>query len=632
MKGEKPIRILHVDDEKNQLEFTKMFLEEIDEEMIVDSAKTPEEAVELQQKNKYDCVISDYKMLKMTGIELAQKVRENSTVPFILYTGQGSEEVAESAFEAGVDDYLRKESEPSHYQVLAKRVRQNVEKHRADTLYRKVVEESRDGIMIIINDKIAFINSAASSLFGDKKPNKLVGKDISEFFIEGKKTLLEKLEECCETSKTSILETAFKTIFGAFRVAEISVSKIVYLGDDAFLCFIRDITQKKRIQEQLDAIHKQASRLSTLLSIVEIAETTLSIMESVFELQINAFLIKENDSLKTMGVRGAPSIKLTLPMSGPEIAVKAAREKKSILVNDIRKSSVFFKASTESLSELAVPAVIDGETVAVLDVESRQLNEFSKSDQKLLETLAFHVAFSVNRVKKQQIGFNNEDEQKLHLNYALGRLENAEIVTYLVNKDLQGSLQSIKNASEILVDHPDILVDIAAAIDRTADHAVTVSEKIRDTVTRSSSDNEMIEANQIVKQSLASFYIPKKIEVHARYFDENMTIQIDKTKMIRVLDNIIRNSVEAMPQGGKITIHVKKKGSNAMIEVKDTGEGIPEEVKERLFEPFNTTKPNHEGLGLTYIKKIIESAGGNVSIQTERGKGTSVTVSLPLKF
>ena len=120
MKGDRvnrdrPIRILHVDDEENQLEFTKLFLEEIDKDVVIDSTSDPDEAIQLASKNSYDCIVSDYKMLTMSGIELAQRVRRSSNVPFILYTGQGSEEVAQLAFEAGVDDYLKKEPEPSHY-------------------------------------------------------------------------------------------------------------------------------------------------------------------------------------------------------------------------------------------------------------------------------------------------------------------------------------------------------------------------------------------------------------------------------------------------------------------------------------------------------------------------------------
>ena len=122
MTGEKPLKILHVDDEENQLEFTKLFLEQIDKDVVIDSVTNPDEALELQENKNYDCIVSDYKMVSMNGIELAQKVRLKSDVPFILYTGQGSEEVAELAFTSGVDDYLRKETEPTHYQVLAKRI------------------------------------------------------------------------------------------------------------------------------------------------------------------------------------------------------------------------------------------------------------------------------------------------------------------------------------------------------------------------------------------------------------------------------------------------------------------------------------------------------------------------------
>jgi len=128
---ERPIRVLHVDDEEDQLRFTKMFLEELDDEVTVDSVSDPDEAIRLQGRNSYDIVVSDYKMVSMTGIELFQKVRKRSDVPFILYTGRGGEEVAESAYEAGMDGYMKKEVDPCHYQSLSKRIRQIVEGRRA---------------------------------------------------------------------------------------------------------------------------------------------------------------------------------------------------------------------------------------------------------------------------------------------------------------------------------------------------------------------------------------------------------------------------------------------------------------------------------------------------------------------
>jgi DNA-binding NtrC family response regulator len=137
---ERKIRVLHVDDEEDQLKFTKMFLEELDHGIIVDSVADPEDAIQLQKRNSYDVLLSDYVMMKMTGLTLLQKVREKSDVPFILYTGKGGEEVAESAFKEGADSYMKKEAEPGHYKALSTRIRQVVEKRRTG---KAVAEETR---------------------------------------------------------------------------------------------------------------------------------------------------------------------------------------------------------------------------------------------------------------------------------------------------------------------------------------------------------------------------------------------------------------------------------------------------------------------------------------------------------
>jgi PAS domain S-box-containing protein len=283
MKGDRvnrdrPIRILHVDDEENQLEFTKLFLEEIDKDVVIDSTSDPDEAIQLASKNNYDCIVSDYKMLTMSGVELAQKVRENSSVPFILYTGQGSEEVAQSAFEAGVDDYLKKESEPSHYQILARRVRQNVEKHRAELLYRKVVDESRDGIIIVTGTTIAFANQAASRMIGGDEPENYVGKNLLDYVIGNEKEMLSRLCAKEEGEAAPLLEVQFRTGKGSIRVAEVSSTLINYLGQESHLYFFRDVTHRKRAEERVEALHQQAVRLGSLTDLRSVAAATLDIM------------------------------------------------------------------------------------------------------------------------------------------------------------------------------------------------------------------------------------------------------------------------------------------------------------------------------------------------------------------
>ncbi len=138
----KNIKVLHIDDDTNCLMFTKKFLEMNDPSLILESAKTADEALKLMKDTEFDCVISDFKMPKTDGLELANEIKSKTNVPFIFYTGKESEEVAESFFSSNVDDYIRKEFDSSHYKVLAKKIRTAVENHRAETLFENVAEKS----------------------------------------------------------------------------------------------------------------------------------------------------------------------------------------------------------------------------------------------------------------------------------------------------------------------------------------------------------------------------------------------------------------------------------------------------------------------------------------------------------
>jgi PAS domain S-box-containing protein len=633
MKGDRvnrdrPIRILHVDDEENQLEFTKLFLEEIDKDVVIDSTSDPEEAVRLASKNSYDCIVSDYKMLTMSGIELAQKVRENSNVPFILYTGQGSEEVAQSAFEAGVDDYLKKESEPSHYQILARRVRQNVEKHRAEQLYRKVVDESRDGIIIITGTTIAFANRAAGRMIGGGEPGDFVGKNLLDYVIGNEKEVLGRLCAEGEGEEAPLLEVQFRTGKGSIRVAEVSSTLINYLGQESHLCFFRDVTHRKHAEERVEALHQQAVRMGSLTDLNGVAATALDIMEDAFEYQVISFHVVEGARLNTLDIRGAPRLSLSLPMEGPGITVKAAREKHSILVNDVRGCKDFFRGSVDSMSELAVPVVVEGETAAVLNVESMELNDFTEDDRKLLETLSYHVAYAVSRVTGRKPG--SEAEKAVRLDYALGRLDDAEKVDTLVQGDLKGSLRSIRNASGILRDKPEMLPDLVTSIDRDAEHASKVADMIRETVAAPIMGGSFSEVNVVVKSVLELAYVPRNVHVRSALSEAKLIAEVPVEKMTRLLDNLVRNAVESMENGGTLEVKVTARQGSAKIEVRDTGSGIPPHAMDRLFQPFNTTKKGHSGLGLAYAKETLEAAGGSIEAKTGE-KGTTMVVTVPTR-
>ena len=121
------LRVLYVDDEENPLVIAKTFLEKIDSEMLVNILSSPEEALKII--DSYQCIITDFKMPKMDGLEFAQKIREKSKVPIILYTAWGSGDLFEKASAVGIDECVSKGYDRDHYEVLVKQIKSLIKNH-----------------------------------------------------------------------------------------------------------------------------------------------------------------------------------------------------------------------------------------------------------------------------------------------------------------------------------------------------------------------------------------------------------------------------------------------------------------------------------------------------------------------
>jgi signal transduction histidine kinase len=110
---------------------------------------------------------------------------------------------------------------------------------------------------------------------------------------------------------------------------------------------------------------------------------------------------------------------------------------------------------------------------------------------------------------------------------------------------------------------------------------------------------------------------------------EDLQARVDPEPVKRALLNLMKNALQAMPGGGNLTVRARVEGSRVQIEVQDDGPGIPPEARERIFEPFYTTKPQGSGLGLAIARKIAEENGGRLEVESETGMGTTFRVTLP---
>jgi PAS domain S-box-containing protein len=114
--------------------------------------------------------------------------------------------------------------------------------------------------------------------------------------------------------------------------------------------------------------------------------------------------------------------------------------------------------------------------------------------------------------------------------------------------------------------------------------------------------------------------------------DQNLPpVQFDPVHLRQVILNIAKNGIEAMPQGGTLTVVSGREADRVFVQISDTGEGIPPEVMEKIFQPFLSTKPKGSGLGLAISQKIMEAHQGSITLESAPQQGTRVTCYLKVE-
>lgn len=142
---------------------------------------------------------------------------------------------------------------------------------------------------------------------------------------------------------------------------------------------------------------------------------------------------------------------------------------------------------------------------------------------------------------------------------------------------------------------------------------------------------KIVEVNlrDLVVDTLSSMTIPPNIKVSLMIDERFHKVIIDPALMKRVFTNLISNGVQAMPDGGQLTVKASWAAETASIDFQDTGVGIPEENLDKLFQPLFTTKAKGQGLGLAVCRRIVEAHGGIIKVESKVKEGSTFTIKLP---
>jgi PAS domain S-box-containing protein len=262
------IHVLHVDDEPGLAEMATTFLQREDEQFSVETATSVSEGLDRLSDGDIDCIVSDYDMPGQNGIEFLKAVRkEHPELPFILFTGKGSEEVASDAISTGVTDYLQKESGTDQYMVLANRIRNSVEKYYAESLVDRAyqaMDRSREGIALLDADgEFMYVNEAYIDIVGYNE-DELIGEFWERVYPD------EQVERVYEDILPTIPEQGHwtgDTVYQRKDGSRILVNHaLAYSEEGTMMCLLRDLTD---VEAQRQALHQEQQRFDLFVDAVE---------------------------------------------------------------------------------------------------------------------------------------------------------------------------------------------------------------------------------------------------------------------------------------------------------------------------------------------------------------------------
>ncbi len=327
-------------------------------------------------------------------------------------------------------------------------------------------------------------------------------------------------------------------------------------------------------------------------------------------------------------LRGKELVEIRLPL-GKGLAGYVAETGEIINIPDVYQDSRFNpdidkKSGYKTTNMLCMPMKNrEGKIIGVFQLLNKKNEPFNKSDEDFITALSTHASIAIENSKLAQAMVNNERLS------AVGRMANTII------HDIKNPMSTLRlYAQAIKQKANNDSAKLADEIIRQVDRFVTMTQEILDFSRGVSSTNiEEVDLNEIMESVLTFLEkdLTKKNITLTKNLKHNGTVKIDQEKMIRVFYNIASNAADAMSGGGNLSVETNKSKNYITISFTDTGSGMPEEIKKKIFEPFITYGKKHgTGLGMAIVKKIMDDHNGKIEIESELGKGTTITLYLPI--
>ena len=402
---------------------------------------------------------------------------------------------------------------------------------------------------------------------------------------------------------------------------------------------------------RLGAVVEKCTVINSTLNIAEVLENIMKYANRVTNSSASTLMLldEETGELVFSVPTGPKSDKLTdirIPY-GKGIAGWVAVNEQYLLIPDVRKDPRFYGkvdeiSGYETKSILCVPLRTKSKLIGVLEVINKTDGvSFTEEDAMLLNFFANQAAIAIENARYHaELKYKYEEEKEMQEKLAESeKLRALGLMTSGIAHDFNNILAIITGNIDLIEieEDKDKILKKVQIIKKTAIGSAKTIKRLQK-YARTKNDELLFQTfklNDLVREAIEIATPMWKDGSHAKGLSVDITedeliILGDGTDLREAIINMIFNSVDAMPQGGKIHIATYTKNESIYLELSDNGTGMTEETKNRIFDPFFTTKGiDHSGLGMSMLYGTIKRHNGSIDIKTALGEGTTFTIALP---
>jgi len=410
--------------------------------------------------------------------------------------------------------------------------------------------------------------------------------------------------------------------------------------------------------EWIDMISRLTRVVGSTLDIDQVYDTFTAALKNLVDFDRISIGLIEGDKLRFLAVSSEVTTDLgkgtIIPLKKSSAAWVVANKCTNI-ERDLAEERQFPVDETLLRSGLRsairVPLFSKGEVFGTLSLASRRPNAYGEREQKILEQIAGQLAIAIqNALLFEQAKQAYEEAKRAYeeLNAAQEYMVRSEKLRALgemaggVAHDFNNVLSVILGRAQLAledVEEPRLKKSIKAIEQAALDAAKTVRRLQDFTRVRTDQDFDQVDMSHLVKSvlqmaetRLAERWERDGVEINVGVDLSRVgAVRGDSAELREALINIIFNAVDAMPEGGKITVRGRQEDDQVVLSIADTGVGIPDEAKSKIFDPFFSTKGREGvGLGLSITYGIITRHGGSINVESKLGEGSTFYVRLPV--